>query len=46
LLLFHGRLFRDDLAFGAATAIVSEELSAQSDRGPSSDSRRGATRVG
>lgn len=34
------------LVFGAATAIVSEQLSAQPDRGPSSDSRRGATRVG
>jgi hypothetical protein len=34
------------VVFGAATAIVSEQLSAQPDRGPSSDSRRGATRVG
>jgi hypothetical protein len=34
------------LVFGAATAIVSEELSTQSNRGPSSDSARAATRVG
>ena len=34
------------LVFGAATAIVAEELSTQSDRGPSSDSARRATRVG
>ena len=34
------------LVFGAATAIVSEELSTQSNRGPTSDSARRATRVG
>jgi uncharacterized membrane protein YagU involved in acid resistance len=34
------------LVFGAATALVSEELAAQSDRGPSSDSARRQTRVG
>jgi hypothetical protein len=34
------------LVFGAATAIVSDQLSTQSDRGPSSDSNRRATRVG
>ena len=34
------------LVFGAATAVVAEELSTQSDRGPSSDQSRGATRVG
>jgi hypothetical protein len=34
------------LAFGAATAIVAGELSAQSDRGPSSERSRWATRVG
>src|SRR4051812_31175747 len=34
------------LVFGAATALISEELSCQSDRGPSSDWRRGVTRVG
>jgi hypothetical protein len=34
------------LVFGAATALVTEELAAQPDRGPSSDRRRFATRVG
>jgi hypothetical protein len=34
------------LAFGAATAIVAEELAAQPNRGPSSDWLRAATRVG
>jgi len=34
------------LVFGAATAIVAGELSAQSDRGPSSDRSRAATRIG
>ena len=34
------------LVFGAATAIVAEQLAAQSDRGPSSDPRRWSTRVG
>ena len=34
------------LVFGAATAIVSGELSTQADRGPSSDPHRRATRVG
>ena len=34
------------LVFGAATALVAEELSAQDDRGPSSDESRRATRVG
>jgi hypothetical protein len=34
------------LVFGVATAIVSDELATQSNRGPSSDSRRRATRVG
>jgi uncharacterized membrane protein YagU involved in acid resistance len=34
------------LVFGAATAIVADELSAQSERGPSSDMKRWATRVG
>ncbi len=34
------------LVFGAATALVSEELAAQPDRGPSSDWRRYRTRVG
>ena len=34
------------LVFGAATALVSEELAAQSDRGPSSDRSRHSTRVG
>ena len=34
------------LAFGTATAIVSEELAVQSDRGPTSDRHRRAARVG
>ena len=34
------------LVFGAATALVSAELAAQPDRGPSSDWSRRATRVG
>jgi hypothetical protein len=34
------------LVFGAATAIVAGELSVQSDRGPSSERSRRATRVG
>ena len=34
------------LVFGVATALVSEELAAQSDRGPSSDRARRFTRVG
>ena len=34
------------LVFGAATAIVADELSAQSNRGPSSNPIRWATRVG
>lgn len=34
------------LIFGAATAIVADELSAQSNRGPSSDPVRRVTRVG
>jgi hypothetical protein len=34
------------LVFGAATAVVAEELAAQPNRGPSSDSRRRAARVG
>jgi hypothetical protein len=34
------------LVFGAATALISEELSSQPDRGPSSDWRRRVTRVG
>ena len=34
------------LVFGAATAIVADELSAQPDRGPSSDRTRWSTRVG
>jgi len=34
------------LVFGAATALVTEELAAQQDRGPSSDLRRFASRVG
>jgi hypothetical protein len=34
------------LVFGAATALVTEELSSQSDRGPSSYGHRRATRVG
>jgi hypothetical protein len=34
------------LVFGTATALVSEELAAQSDRGPSSDRARRFTRVG
>jgi len=34
------------LVFGAATALVSAELAAQPDRGPSSDRSRLATRVG
>lgn len=34
------------LVFGAATALVSEELAAQSDRGPSSDPHRRRARVG
>ena len=34
------------LVFGAATALIAEELSSQPDRGPSSDWRRRATRVG
>jgi len=34
------------LVFGAAAAVVSEELAAQPNRGPSSDVRRRATRVG
>ena len=34
------------LVFGAATALIAEELSSRPDRGPSSDWRRRATRVG
>jgi hypothetical protein len=34
------------LVFGTATALLSEELAAQPDRGPSSDASRGAKRVG
>jgi hypothetical protein len=34
------------LAFGAATALLAEELAAQPDRGPSSDQARRLTRVG
>jgi hypothetical protein len=34
------------LVFGAATAMVTDELSRQSNRGPSSDARRWTTRVG
>lgn len=34
------------LVFGAATALVAQELSAQTNRGPSSDWRRLATRIG
>jgi uncharacterized membrane protein YagU involved in acid resistance len=34
------------LAYGAATAVVAEELSAQSNRGPSSDAHRFASRIG
>jgi hypothetical protein len=34
------------LVFGAATAIVAEELATQSNRGPSSDAKRWFTRVG
>ena len=34
------------LIYGAATAVVADELSSQSDRGPSSDSSRRATPVG
>jgi hypothetical protein len=34
------------LTFGTATAIVSEELAVQSDRGPTSDRHRRAARVG
>jgi uncharacterized membrane protein YjdF len=34
------------VAFGMATALVAEELSVQSNRGPSSDAHRRATKVG
>jgi hypothetical protein len=34
------------LAFGTATAVVSEELAVQSDRGPTSDAHRRSARVG
>jgi hypothetical protein len=34
------------LLFGTATALVADELSAQTNRGPSSDRRRHATRIG
>lgn len=34
------------IAYGMATALVAEELSSQSDRGPSSDLRRQITKVG
>jgi hypothetical protein len=34
------------LVFGVATALVAEELTAQSDRGPSSDAHRLASRIG